>query len=310
VHCDIWKNQGREDNPSPDQYKTLLSDLRSWLGPVRVVFTGGEALLKPYTIDLVEYASRIDLYVEILTHGYWDDQTKIEKLVLARPRMVTISLDGVGETHTRIRGREKFFEKTSRTIQTVHRIRKEKGLDTLIRLKTVIMSHNLDDVCNVARYARQNGLEVFFQPIEQNYNTPEDPRWFEHNDNWPRDREKAVSVVEQLILMKRAGFPISNNYRQLEVMIPYFRSPESLRVATQSHVAHEHRMLCSALTFMQVQANGDVTTCCSQPSVGNVKISRIREIWLNRPRWWETGCCLESRCSEQEKQNLALVMLR
>ena len=45
----------------------------------------------------------------------------------------------------------------------------------MIRLKTVIMEHNLNDVGKVARFARSHGLEVFYQPIEQNYNTPEDP---------------------------------------------------------------------------------------------------------------------------------------
>ena len=40
-------------------------------------FTGGKALLKPYTIDLVEHASAAGLYVEVLTHGYyWDDQNR------------------------------------------------------------------------------------------------------------------------------------------------------------------------------------------------------------------------------------------
>lgn len=71
------KNRGPEDNPSPECYKAVLSDLRSWLGPVRVIFTGGKALLKPYTIDLVEHASAAGLYVEVLTHGYyWDDQNR------------------------------------------------------------------------------------------------------------------------------------------------------------------------------------------------------------------------------------------
>ena len=50
VPCDIWKNRGKEDSPSVDQWKQMLRDLRRWLGPVQVTFTGGEALLKPYAI--------------------------------------------------------------------------------------------------------------------------------------------------------------------------------------------------------------------------------------------------------------------
>jgi MoaA/NifB/PqqE/SkfB family radical SAM enzyme len=309
LHCDIWKNRGKEDSPTVNQWKTMLSDLREWLGPVQVVLTGGEALLKPFTIELIAHASALGLRVEILTHGYWDDQSKIEKLVLARPWKVTISVDGVGELHTLIRRREKFWERTSTTIETVKRVRKENNAQTILRLKNVIMSHNLNGICEVARFAKQPGMEVFFQPIEQNYNTPEDARWWEHSENWPRDTEKAVRVVEQLIDMKQHGFPIANSYEQLKVMIPYFRDPDSLRVVTQEHEAHEHKVICSSLSMLQIQANGDVTTCTGQGPVGNIKTMRIREIWQNRPHWWTSGCCLERRLTSAERKAHSLASL-
>src|ERR1041384_3837293 len=31
VHCDIWKNRGKEDSPSVEQWKQVLTDLRGWL---------------------------------------------------------------------------------------------------------------------------------------------------------------------------------------------------------------------------------------------------------------------------------------
>jgi MoaA/NifB/PqqE/SkfB family radical SAM enzyme len=157
VHCDIWKNRGKEDSPSLEQWKLLMTDLRRWLGPVHIFISGGEALLKPFAIDLASHGSSIGLFVEFLTHGYWDDQSKIEKLALTRPWRVTISLDGIGETHNAIRGREKFFEKTSTSIDTLKRVRKENGLNFEIRLKTVIMRQNLDTVGEIARYGNQDG---------------------------------------------------------------------------------------------------------------------------------------------------------
>src|SRR4029079_9013178 len=128
VHCDIWKNRGKEDSPQPDQWETVLSHLRSWLGPVQVAFSGGEALLRPFATRLVAYASSLGLFAECLTHGYWDDQSKIEDLALAKPWRVTISVDGIGETHTLIRGREHFWERTSATIRTLQRVRQERAL--------------------------------------------------------------------------------------------------------------------------------------------------------------------------------------
>jgi MoaA/NifB/PqqE/SkfB family radical SAM enzyme len=297
IHCDIWKNRGKEDLPSVEQWRSVLKDLRDWLGPVQVVFSGGEALLNAYTLDLVSYASSMGLFVELLSHGFWQDQKKIEQLALARPARVTISMDGVGPTHSLIRGREGFFDKTERTIQTLMRMRTQLGTDLSIRLKTVIMRQNLDEVSNVARFGERQGLEVFYQPIEQNYNTAENPAWFEQSDTWPDDIPRAIAAVRNLRQLKLEGLPIVNSLAQLEAMIPYFEQPATFRIAVQSHAAHETQLLCSSLTMLQIQANGDVTVCSSMAPVGNVKEQRIREVWEARPQWWKGGCCLERRAT-------------
>lgn len=299
IHCDIWKNKGAEKSPELEGWKIVLRDLRDWLGPVHVVLSGGEALLKRFALDLVEYGSEIGLFIELLTHGFWDDDSKFVRLALAKPGRVTFSFDGIGETHNRVRGREGFFDKTEHSIQTLNKARRDHNLDFVIRLKTVVMDQNLGDVGKVARYAQQNGLEVFYQPVEQNYNTEENPDWFEESETWPKDLQRAVKAVEELIRLKESGLPIMNSQNQLNAMIPYFRNPAKWRVATQAHSAHEPVPLCSALTMLQIQANGAVTVCTFQHEVGNVLEKPIREIWENRPRWWEQGCCLESRMSDK-----------
>jgi len=300
IHCDIWKNRGKEDRPSQEQWRGLIADLREWLGPIQVTFSGGEALLNRGTLELLSFGSSLGLFMELLTHGFWEDQSKIERLALARPSRVTISFDGIAETHDRIRGRTGFVLKTERTIQTLKRMRKVHRLNFGIRLKTVIMRQNLGDVCAVARFAQQEDLEVFYQPIEQNYNTAEDPLWFTHSDTWPSDTEKVVGIVKDLRELKRQGLPIANSCAQLDSMIPYFCNPSESRIAVQLHSAHEARPVCSALTTLQLQANGDVVVCNAQPAIGSIKTGRIREIWQDRPRWWEDGCCLERRLNESQ----------
>ena len=292
LHCDIWRNQGKEDSPSTEQWMRVLDDLRSWLGPVAVVFTGGEALLKPNTIELAEHASRLGLSLELLTHGYWSDQSKIERLALSGPAVITISLDGLGATHSKIRGRDDFFERTNRTIETLVRVRAEHRREYRIRLKTVVMEHNLEDLAAVARYATRDGMEVFYQPIEQNYNTTPDPDWRGKSPNWPRNPDKAVQKVEELAQLKREGLHIANTDGHFDAMIRYFREPDALRMVTQAHMAHLKRQFCAAFTMLQLQSNGDAVVCSFRPAVGNIKESPIRQIWERRTRYWETGCCL------------------
>jgi MoaA/NifB/PqqE/SkfB family radical SAM enzyme len=294
LHCDIWKNKGQEGSPGIDEWKKVLRELRSWLGPVGIVFTGGEALLFPHAIELVQHAVSLGFSLEFLTHGYWSDQARIERLALTNPWRITVSLDGVGAAHSKIRGREDFFERTSQTLDTLVRIRSQHRLTFRIQLKTVIMEHNLDDLCEVARLATRDRMEVFYQPIEQNYNTPSDPLWFQNSGNWPRDPAKAVRKVQELAELKRAGLHIGNTGAHFEAMARYFQDPAGLRLVTQAHVAHEKKAPCCALTMLQFQANGDVTVCANRPPIGNIRLSPVRQLWKQRSRVWENGCCLEA----------------
>jgi len=254
---------------------------------------------------MLAHGASAGLLMEILTHGYWDDQSRIERVALANPWRVTVSVDAASATHDKVRGREKFWDKTRTTLETLLRLRSEKRLTFLIRLKTVVMSHNLEEVGGVARFAGQHErMDVFYQAIEQNYNTPEDPRWFEHNDNWPADTERVVEIVQTLMRMKREGYHIDDSYAQLKAMIPYFRNPDASRVAIQSHSAHDLRPLCAGMTNMEIRPNGDLVACCGKPPIGNIKETPIRRLWENRPRWWSRGdCCLFERCSDEEKRH-------
>jgi MoaA/NifB/PqqE/SkfB family radical SAM enzyme len=293
VHCDIWKNKGKEDSPTASEWLRVLDDLRSWLGPVSIVFTGGEALLQPYATELAAHASSRGFQLEVLTHGYWKDQSRIEQLALARPSCITVSVDGVGAVHSKIRGREDFFNETNRTIETLVRMRsQDNSFHYRILLKTVIMEKNLDELGEVARFATREGMSVFYQPIEQNYNTPDDPKWFVTSPNWPRNTARAVQAVLGLIQLKREGLHIENTEEHFQAMIRYFLDPAGLRLVTQAHMAQQKWPQCAALTMLQFQANGDVTICSHRPPVGNIKESPIRRIWERRTRYWEAGCCL------------------
>lgn len=302
VHCNIWTNRGKEDSLTEAEWRSALADLRRWLGPVQVTLTGGEALLVPYTPSLVQYGSGLGLFMEVLTHGYWNDKSRIEALARARPWRITMSLDGLGEVHSVIRGRQGFFERTASSLDTLLRLRREEALPYRIRLKTVVMRQNLAELPALADFASRDGVDIFYQPIEQNYNAAEDPEWYLHSENWPPDAAAAVAAVDRLIALRAEGRHIANSVSQLEAMKRYFADPAGLRVSTQTHASHEDALVCSALSLMQVQANGDLRVCTTRSPVGNIRERPPSEIWRSRPHWWEAGCCLGDRLSEAESR--------
>jgi MoaA/NifB/PqqE/SkfB family radical SAM enzyme len=291
IHCNIWQNRGGEPTPELHRWKEVLRELAAWLGSAHVCVSGGEALLRPYTPELLAFGKQRGLMMELLTHGYWLDQSRIEAAALSNPWRVTVSVDGIGAMHNTVRGRSDFWTHTERSLQTLGRLRHERQLTYSVRLKTVIMRQNLNDVFQVAEFAAANGFEVFYQPIEQNYNTPDDPTWYRHGSNWPTDSDAAISVIDRLIDGLRRGLPIRNSVQQLEVMKTYFANPDGMMAAVQSHTAHEGQTVCSAATTLQIQANGDAVTCFRRAPAGNISELGIREIWTSRPRYWVKGCC-------------------
>jgi MoaA/NifB/PqqE/SkfB family radical SAM enzyme len=261
---------------------------------VHIHLTGGEALLCPDAPEIAAYASELGFFVEFLTNGYWKEQKPLERLARARPSRITLSVDGIGATHDAIRGRDDFWQTTSSSIRKLQNLRKELKLDYSIRLKNVIMAQNLDRADEVAEFAASNDLEVLYQPIEQNYNEPDDSRWYEHSPTWPRDSRKAVATVNRLRELRRQGLPICNSEADFNAMSRYFLDPASEGAIVQAHVAHEGQASCASLGNLQIQPNGDVLTCCKRPPIGNVLDKSIKTIWNERPQWWKGGCCLNA----------------
>ena len=112
--------------------------------------------------------------------------------------------------------------------------------------------------------------------------------------------------MHELIKLKRQGLPICNSLSELEVLIPYYRDPEAHQLAVQLHAGHEGNPTCCAFTTMQLEPNGDVGTCFKMPPVGNIKSASIRDIWANRPRWWQAGCCRMKASAPAEVEALAV----
>src|SRR5260370_5261224 len=79
VHCDIWKNKGKDDTPTVEQYKTTLNDMRSWLGPVQVFFSGGVALLRSHTPEVLAPPACLGLFSANPSHGYLDAPSTTRK---------------------------------------------------------------------------------------------------------------------------------------------------------------------------------------------------------------------------------------
>ncbi len=291
VHCDIWQNQ-QEDPLTTDEWLRTLDNIREWIGPAHVVFTGGESFLRRDTLEIVRHATGLGLVCEVLTNGLLTERHHCEELVKAKVDQVTISLDGVTpETHFAVRQVPGMHKKILRTIDDLSEFRRRYRTRLKILLKMVIMRPNLHEAVAMADWVKAKGQATLrYQPIEQNYAQAEDLNWYKDSDLWITDVARVKAVVGELVQRKQAGFPIQNTIANLQSMIQYFENPDREMRKVRSHDERGSNVCLSGVSSMVISSNGDVRWCFRMLPAGNVKSRRPQEIWVNRTECWKQPC--------------------
>lgn len=142
LHC---RAEARHDRDAEElttaEAKRMMDDVRRF-GPVLFIFTGGDPLKRPDTVELVEYGASIGLRMAMTPSGTplmtAEVLRRLRDAGLAR---LAVSLDGSSpEVHDRFRGVAGSFEWTVRMLRAA----RELGLST--QVNTTISRHNLDDL--------------------------------------------------------------------------------------------------------------------------------------------------------------------
>ena len=101
--CNHWRVT-RDAFLSIARFMEIIDEL-SELGCQKVHFSGGEVLLRPQMIQLVERASSLGMPVTLTTNGALVDKVQAKALIQAGLRGVNISIDSPErKIHDQIRG--------------------------------------------------------------------------------------------------------------------------------------------------------------------------------------------------------------
>jgi MoaA/NifB/PqqE/SkfB family radical SAM enzyme len=294
IHCNIWNMDFDEQELTTDEWFRILNELQDWLGKFNMVFTGGEALVRDDMIDILNYAVKKDIRVELLSNSIMVDDLLAERIIDTGIAQFTTSFDGIkAETHDRVRGKAGFYNKTVAAISALCAYRKKQEKPIYILLKTVISANNLQELTDIALFSQEMGVEVLYQPIEQNYGEAPNVDWYKKSALWICDIVILKEVIFQLQELKRQGYPIANSMDDLSMFIRYFEHPEKLMPAVQAHETRSPADSCrAAVTNFVISSNGDVRMCFKMDPIGNLRTSSPREIWKRRTRCWASKCSL------------------
>lgn len=120
------------------EYRRLVEEARD-LGVKRFLFTGGEPLLNPLTIEVAKYVTGQGMDTELLTNGILIDEANAGTIAESFA-LITISLDSLDkESHEQMRGKGTFAK-------AVNSINSLKAHGAQVRANSVITSVNVHEI--------------------------------------------------------------------------------------------------------------------------------------------------------------------
>ena len=208
--CRYWTTRSEE---VLEDYAPVVRKLR----PAVLVFTGGEALMRPdieRIIAAVREASP-SVYLCLVTNGWLLTERRAVALWDAGLDQFTISLDFLDQRHDRARGIPGLVQ---RIVATVPRL-VSSGIDNIV-LQLFIRRDNLDAVLDVVSWARDVGVKASisaFTPMKTGHD-----KYSVTADQMPALR----ALVDRLVTLKKDGWPITSSTYYLKRIPEYFSRGE------------------------------------------------------------------------------------
>lgn len=153
VYCDAPEHAGAELTTA--DFRRALDELAA-AGMARASFSGGEALLRDDTPELIEHAKGLGLFVSLNSNAFTLEPV-IERLARSLD-LVMLSLDGPEDVHDKVRRQPGSY---ARVVAMLARARELGVATTAI---TVIGPWNVERIPEVLALAGELGFWAYFQP--------------------------------------------------------------------------------------------------------------------------------------------------
>ncbi|MCR5065729.1 MAG: radical SAM protein [Bacteroidales bacterium] len=296
IHCgsDCTASGGEPDMPAEDFLRAFDTIPREERGQrFTVVMTGGEPLLRP---DLPEIGIQLrnrGVGWSIVSNGYFYDEAMHRRLMGGGLGALTISLDGIGDEHDWMRGREGCYQ---RTIKAIAIAAKEQRIN--FDVVTCVNQRNLQQLQEIHDILAGLGVKQWrlftIIPIGRACDHAElhlsDAQLVELMEFIKEKREYATQVL------KHSG---SQTIMNVTFSCEGYLGPYERMVRQNPFFCH------AGINIASVLIDG---TICACPNIdrkvfgqGNIYKDNLREVWQHgfaqfRDRSWT----LRGKCSECE----------
>jgi len=199
--CHIWRKENNTREMKTQEIFKMLDEARR-LNFVAYLAFGGEPLIRPDAMDVLEHAHDLGLYTSIITNGTYlsDKAQEIAKVV----DFTWVSLDYYSDYHDEMRGLEGIFNSA---MEGIVKLRNEGGK---IAINCVLSKLNRNVVRRMAKLAQELHVKLAFDPMEI---------FPEANEEYALSRVEYRRLFLDVLELKRLGYPILNSYEFLTHLI-------------------------------------------------------------------------------------------
>ncbi|MCX5714501.1 MAG: glycosyltransferase, partial [Candidatus Omnitrophica bacterium] len=297
IMCDLWDyNKRRSVSPneelSLDEIKRLV-DTSSYLRKTKVVvLSGGEPFVRNDIVDIGGFFSKEvpQASLGILTNGIETERiVSNTKEILDRfqPKALWVgsSLDGVGDSHDVIRGKDGAFTALYKTIQ---RFKKELP-STHLSLTFTLTPYNIDQLLQAKQFAQREGLDFFAQFV-----VPKD--WTESG---LRLAKREIMQILQELLSKTDYATFYNSIEKVQdahllSQLYYWSNLAKYQVQPRRFF----KKCISGAKFAMLTPYGDLFFCpiLKNRHIGNIREENFDKLWVSNSAEGIRSYIKEGKC--------------
>ncbi len=249
-----------------DTTRAVLDDAHA-AGVATARFYGGEPLLHRDLPAMIAHARHLGMDAYVTTNATLLGD-RIDELVAAGLRWLTIGFYGIGDKYDAYTQRPGRFEKLRRSLTTV-RERHGKTVDMQLNYMLSARSCSVDDLRAAWRLVEEFDLCMGVDPVSKTIPFFRDPKDGLAIETW-REPELAAVVAELVRLKRQFG-------DRLPPSLPFLRSlPDLLLRDAASAIP------CDAYELLWVGADGTVQLCDVAFPLGNLRDRRLRDMLFTK----------------------------
>lgn len=289
LHCGSRCGEVHSEELTVEQYRKFLDEIKLDFGTSgrMLCITGGEPLLRRDFAEIMGYANELGFLWGMTSNATLIDESTARMLKECGMKTISISIDGMEESHDRFRRTPNGWKRAMNGIEC---LLNEGGFQH-IQVTTVVTHQNIDELDELFKIFDNMDIDswrvINIEPMGRAKNYPE----------LLLTREDYVTLFEFIRNKRIAGEPVCygcSHYLGLE----YERE------------VRDWYYHCTAGTYTaSITANGDIIACLDidrRPEFvqGNILQNRFKDVWENRFQIFRRNLCEENEkckvCPEKE----------